>query len=57
MWKTFLEGTGNASLQTRIALITSFLNLKAGHQLCLNTLQMGEGVMGGWVLPIPPERW
>lgn len=57
MWKTMLEGTGNASLQTCIALITSFLNLKAGDQLCLNTLQMGEGVMGGWVLPIPPEQW
>lgn len=38
-----------------IALIT--LNLKAGDQLCLNTVQMGEGVMGGWVLPVPPEQW
>lgn len=42
--------------QTCIALIT-FLNPEAGDQLCLSTVQMGEGVMGGWVLPIPPEQW
>lgn len=43
--------------KTCIALITSFLNPKAEDELCLNTVPMGEGVTGGWVLPVPPEQW